>query len=435
MFKKFKENSNGLWTRNYKILMAGSLVSDAGTVIVDAVFGLMLLDLSESGMLYSLLLIIGNATGIIVPLLMGSRVEKKRKEKVIYSLDFISGGIFILMGFISMTNVISAELILGATLIYEAISSVYALAYDGLFPAIVKQENYARAYSVGSVMENLCESAGLLGVFGYNLFGAVPVLFFCGACYLVAAIFETRIKLSKGTAMAEKAVIDEGLGIKAFFNNYRDVFSVVNKTAGFREIVTCYLADSLRTGVLWAMILPYLELKYEYTSIFGFSLDRDYVYMIVLAFYSIGQFWSGVFNYRLNMHGKRRYTILIISSLVETISLSLVLVLPMLGSIIMMAAGGAASILSLCTYDTGIVERVPEEMRTRFSGVLESSSAGALIIGNFLGGLMIDHFTHAKIGIFLGGVPEIIMMLLLIFVFRDRVRTFFDTGIEEEKDI
>lgn len=417
-----------LWTKNFIILSLGSFVSVAGANIVEIVFGLIILDLTESGFFYSLLLAIGNFSGILVPVLVGTYLEKWEKQKVIYILDFSSAAVFLILAYISYEELLSPQVILMGAFIFETINVIYRTDYGSFLPSVVDKENYAKAYSVDSVINNFAEASFLVGILGYEYFGAAKILLLASAIFFVAACFETQIKpVHTGTVSNTKTI----RSLKETFRSYWDVWFSVGKIEGFKELITCFLSDGFRTGALWAMALPYFEYIYPYDTVFGITIEREYLYVVILAFYSIGQFWGGTLNYGLNIKKTRRFVLHLFVTVGEIGGLAAFPFFPIFGATILMFASGLCSIFTYCGYETVIYEKVPESMRARFTGMLNTTTAIVTALGNLVGGWIIDYFPNPEWGFFMTSIPQIAAMAILVLLFRSRFKEFFGRSSAE----
>lgn len=426
---EIKEQKTKLWTKSFIILIFGSFVSMAGTDAIDTVLGLLMLDVTGgSGLSYSALLAIGSVTGILIPISIGVYAEKWSKTKAIYTMDFISAIVLLIMAAICKLELMSEGVILFAAFVLESINTVYGLVYDSFFPSAVGKEVLSKAYSVNSVVADCAEVASLIGTLGYEYFGAFPVLIFASVCFMTAAYFETKIRVDQPSP-AKKDKTEHSL--KAIFAGYKEVWQYIRNTVGFTEIMLLYMLDCFRTGAMLSMLLPFFELIYPGHHLFGFSIDQEDVFIIILAFYSIGQFWGGIINYFMDIKPKYRFITLIAVSIGETVTMGIAAFFEVGGTITFVFISGIFAVLSYCAYETAIYEKVPADMRARFAGFLSTFAAVVSIAGNFVGGWIIDYSSQPEWGFIRTAVPQITIMLVLIFLFRSRFRTFFSETSEK----
>ena len=86
-----------LWTKNFTIIALGSAVSMLGNAVSGFGMGLLVLDYTNSILLYSFSMVIYALPKLIVPILAGPYLDRFSRRKVIYTLDFISAGMFLFL--------------------------------------------------------------------------------------------------------------------------------------------------------------------------------------------------------------------------------------------------------------------------------------------------------------------------------------------------
>ncbi len=419
-----------LWTKDFTTLLLGSFISLAGQSAMLIVFGLIILDLTQSGLFYAILLSISDIAGILVPITIGSYLEKWPKQKVIYLLDFASSALFFGLAIMAYFELLSVTTLILNSFILDVISVVYLTDYSAYFPAVVSKENYSKAFSLDSLMSNIAESASIIGLLAYEYIGIVPVLFFSGACYFVAACFETRLSPHQSETLDAKST-----SISAIINDYREVWNSIKKVQGLVSALVVYLADSFRTGAMWALILPYFEYYYPEITILSYRVPSEYLYVVFLGFYTVGQFWSGVFGYAGNESKKSKtFSIYLLVSFGEMLTLAIFPFCSAIGTVVLMAIAGFCSVTSFCIYESAFYSYIPENMRARFSGFMGSTSSLMLICGNLLGGLIIDYSQRPEYGFLLTSLPQIIFILAFSFFGLSKFKLFFNGSMTSSRD-
>ena len=90
-------NPKPLWTRDFTIITLGSVVSMFGNAMSGFAMSLMVLDISESTLLYSIYIAMFTLPQLIMPIVSGALLDRFSRKKTIYTLDFISAGLYLLM--------------------------------------------------------------------------------------------------------------------------------------------------------------------------------------------------------------------------------------------------------------------------------------------------------------------------------------------------
>ena len=89
-----------LWTRDFTIITLGSVVSMLGNAMSGFALSLLVLDYTESSLLYAIYIATFTAPQIIAPIFSGAILDRFSRKRTIYTLDFISAGIYAMAAFI-----------------------------------------------------------------------------------------------------------------------------------------------------------------------------------------------------------------------------------------------------------------------------------------------------------------------------------------------
>ena len=153
--KETKESKKGnpLWTRDFTILTLGSVVSMLGNAMSGFAMSLMVLDISGSTLLFALYVAMYTLPMIIMPVFSGAILDRFSRKKTIYTLDFLSAALYLLMGGVLMAGWFSFPLFLIYCFVLGSIESIYMVAYESFYPLLITEGNYQKAYSIASVLE------------------------------------------------------------------------------------------------------------------------------------------------------------------------------------------------------------------------------------------------------------------------------------------
>ncbi len=84
------DSTNTLWTRDFTIITIGSVISMLGNSLVGFAMSLMVLDYTNSSMLYAIYMVLYTLPQLITPIISGAILDRFSRKKMIYTLDFIS---------------------------------------------------------------------------------------------------------------------------------------------------------------------------------------------------------------------------------------------------------------------------------------------------------------------------------------------------------
>ena len=134
-------------------------------------------------------------------------------KKMIYTLDFMMGGLYLLMAILLTSGWFSFPIFALFSLTVGSVSSIYMVAYDSFYPLLISEGNYSKAYSIASVLETLAVFMVPVATFFYNMFGMGPLMMANAVCFLVAATLEMRIEAEeKYIEKQKKSIEGENLG-------------------------------------------------------------------------------------------------------------------------------------------------------------------------------------------------------------------------------
>lgn len=185
---------NKLWTKDFTILTLGTVVSMLGNSVSGFAIGLLALDYTGSTFLFAVFMVTYNFPKVIMPLISGPFLDKFSRKKIIYSLDFLSAGLYLLLFFLIQQNIFNYPLLLVGCLILGSIDSVYSVAYESFYPNLVSEGNYSKAYSISSIIFPLTTVMVPIAARIYDMVGIAPLFLFNAITFFIAAVFETQIK-------------------------------------------------------------------------------------------------------------------------------------------------------------------------------------------------------------------------------------------------
>lgn len=130
---------NKLWTKDFKIITIGSIISMLGNSVAGFAIGLLVLDLTDSTLLFSLFMVVYNLPKIVAPLFAGPYLDRFSRKKMIYTLDFMSAFIYVIMFFLLYVKWFNYPVFLFIVLLIGTIDGVYAVAYESFIPILFRK--------------------------------------------------------------------------------------------------------------------------------------------------------------------------------------------------------------------------------------------------------------------------------------------------------
>ena len=395
------ENKTKLWNKNFSIMTIGSIVSMLGNSISGFAIGLLILDYTKSNFLYMLTLILYNLPKIIVPSIAGPYLDKFSRRKAMYMLDFISAGLYGVIAYFSLSGAINFPVILSMCIIIGTIDSIYMVAYESLFPLLVNKENYRQAYSVSAVIGNISQIGLFVAPIVYSTVGTAPLFGFNAFTFLIAAIFETMIKVDESHIQH----LSEKYNIHAYVNDFKIGMKYLLQNKGLLYIVLFYTMLMSAGSVSHSLALPFFK------DTEGLGVDK-YVYIIIGMV--AGRLTGSFYHYTNKVSDNKKYAIAVFAFFVMSMVDGSYMFMPLYLMIGFMFISGLMTVTTYNLRMSSTQNYVPNEMRARFNGTFQTLTVlGATIFG-LIGGVLAEFVPIPYIA--LGGSIIVIISIFAIMI-------------------
>ena len=196
-----------LWTRDFTIITLGSVISMLGNSMSGFALSLLVLDYTGSNLLYAIYIATFTLPQIVMPIFSGAILDRFSRKKTIYTLDFLSSGVYLVAALILSRGWFSFPMLAFFCFIIGSINSIYFVAYDSFYPLLISEGNYSKAYSIASVLETLSALIIPIATYFYNLFGIAPLLGINALCFFIAATAETQIRAEEHYIEKQRAAL------------------------------------------------------------------------------------------------------------------------------------------------------------------------------------------------------------------------------------
>lgn len=183
-----------LWTRDFTIITLGSVVSMLGNAMSGFAMSLLVLDYTESALLYAIYIAVYTLPQIIMPIFSGAILDRFSRKKTIYTLDFVSAGLYGMAAILLSRGWFSFPVLALYCFVIGCINSVYTVAYQSFYPLLITGGNFSRAYSISSMLETMAAIMIPVSTYAYNMVGIAPLLGINALSFFLAAIMETQIR-------------------------------------------------------------------------------------------------------------------------------------------------------------------------------------------------------------------------------------------------
>jgi len=362
-----------LWNRDFTILTLGSFISALGSSAAGIGFGFLVYRETGSPLTLALFTVANIVPRMVTAFLAGPFVDRHSRQKIIYTLDFISATSFAAVAtalFLGFFNVLVFTLLAA---VFGIIDTVYQVAFMSLFPDTIPEGQFSRAYSLSSLIWPLTAAVmSPIAAFMIERFadGIALLMAFNATTYLVAACFETTMRIREKLNAKPVAGFRFLADMREGFRYYRTEKGVL----GIGLLFMCF-------AVVWAahdlLLMPYFLTHATFTI-------QHFSFLITAS--SLGRIIGGILHYTFEYPPKKRFAIAVaVYFTIEVISATF-LFLPYF---LMVALNFLTGLLAVTSYNirmSATQAYLPPEMRGRINaaqGLLSNigTVAGCLAIG------------------------------------------------------
>ena len=374
-----EKKKDTLWTRDFTIITVGSVISMFGNSLSGFAMSLMVLDYTGSSLYYALYIVLFTVPQVVMPIVGGAILDRFSRKKTIYMLDFISAGLYLLAGLLLGRGLFSYPLFAFYSLLIGSINSVYYVAFDSLYPMLITEGNYQRAYSIASVLETLSALMVPVSAFIYNSLGIAPLMIVNSVCFLSAALMETRIQAEE-KYIDERAREGEELGRgKRFFTDIREGMIYLISEKGLLAIALYFVFSAVSQGAGQVITLPYFKSTYP---------NGEYIYMMVWGMAVLGRAIGGLVHYRFKIPARYRYGIALFVYVFTSLAEGLYLYLPIPVMQILCFMSGILGVTSYTIRISATQKYVPDGKKGRFNGAFVMLNHVGMLTAELLAGAL-----------------------------------------------
>lgn len=409
-----------LWTKNFTIITVGSLISMLGSSVAGWAMGLLVYAETQDSLAYAAFMIIYSLPRILLPLLVGPILDRFSRRRVIYVLDFISAGMYLILFILLYQGFFQYFAFLAASVVIGSIDSVYGVAYESFYPNLISKGNFRKAYSVSSLLWPL-SAAVMIPIAGiaYTVSdkGISFLFLFNAVTFLIAAIFETRIRVHE--TQTEKAARQT---LRTFFDDLKEGVRYLKREKGLAVITAYFFCTTLLGSISQTFLQPYFMRMDSATvpALFGTGVM---LFTILMAMGTFGRLAGGGIQYFTKYPTDKKFAIAVFVYLSICVLEGSYLFLPNSLWWLMGTCTFCVGILGVNSYNIRIAATqsyVPDSVRGRFNGVFQMFNMLGAILGQLLGGiigkLVIDKTASVTLfgASFVVSIPMVMLLINLV---------------------
>ncbi len=369
-----------LWTHDFTIITLGSVISMFGNSISGFAMSLMVLDISGSTLLYAIYIAMFTIPQLFAPIVSGAILDRFSRKRTIYTLDFISAGLHVLLGIMLASGWFSFPFFAGYCFLLGSIQASYMVAYDSFYPLLISEGNFQKAYSIASVLETMSAVMVPVSAVLYRQVGLSPLMIVNGVCFFIAAVFETRIRAAEDYIELQKETAKKDVGRgKQVLLDIEEGFRYLAAEKGLMAIAMYFAFSSLTGGVSAVIVLPYFKHTFP---------DGEFIYMLVWGLGLAGRALGGMIHYRIKIPAHLRCRIALVIYVVISLCEGTYLFFPIPVMMLLCFIVGIGGITTYTIRVSSTQRYVPDEKKGRFNGAFNMINTLGALVGELAAGFL-----------------------------------------------
>lgn len=376
-------NRQTLWTYDFTVITIGSFISLVGNALSNFALSLLVLDYTGSTFLYMLFQVSFQLPIMICPVLAGPYLDRMSRKKVIYTLDFLSAGIYFLLFLLLRGGWFSYPALLSVSFVTGAIDGTYVVAFDSFYPNLITEGNFQKGYSVYGMLVDLSGFASpVAAVIYYRMGGAASLFAINALSFLIAACFEVTVRFREThIEEAPRETAESAFG--QFRRELREGFDYIRGEKGLLLIALYFMVSNLASGAE-QLQLPYF--LHHADRFAAWPVAAATLYSILSNFTTVGRLLGGAVQYKLRIPRERKFAVAFFVYVAVNVLSGTLLFLPVPLMAVWFFLDGVLGITSYTIRSAATQSYVPDNKRARFNGMFQmisfvGSVAGSLAIG------------------------------------------------------
>lgn len=403
MHTRKKRNPSGLWTKDFTIITVGSVISMFGNALAGFAISLLILDYTQSTMLYGIFIVLYTAPQILMPAVSGPILDRFSRKKMIYTLDFISSALYGTAAFVLYHDWFSYPMLAVGAFLVGSIDSVYRVAYDSFYPLLIQKENYQKAYSIASVLDTLSMVMVPVSAFLYNLMGIWPLFTINAVSFFCAAVMETRIRQDEHYLVIQKENQTE-TGHRQWSRDLKEGMQYLKNEKGLLAVALYFACSALLEGAVSVISLPYFKMNYKH---------GEYVFMIVGGLMFLGRMCGGLVHYQKEFPPEKKYRTALFVYTFTSLIMAFLLYLPLPAEAVLSFISGILGVTSYTIRISATQQYVPDEKKGRFNAAFQLLSTAGMLAGEGLSSVL-SGIIDERLILMVFGLFTVVMAVVLI---------------------
>lgn len=407
-----------LWTSDFTIITIGSVISMLGNSLTSFAMSLMVLDYTNSSMLYAIYMVLYTLPQLVTPIISGAILDRFSRKKMIYTLDFVSAGIYLIMAITLLNGLFNFPMFAAVIFILGIIQSTYYIAYDSLYPMLITEGYYQKAYSISSMLETMTVVMVPVSTFVYKLVGIGPLMVINAVSFAIAAIFEMQIGHEEKYVEKRKNEVDNSSSkIDQMLIDIKEGVKYMRSEPALLAIVSYFGLNMLACGAMDVLCLPYYKQNFK---------NGEYLYALVFGMSFIGRAVGGGIHYKFKIPTKLKFMFAMTIYIIIAIGEGTYMFMPIGLAVVVCFITGISGVTSYTIRISSTQSYVPDEKKGRYNGAFQLITTIGLVIGQMAGGALAQKM-DARFVVFAGNIIALIAAIIIIGGNRKAVAKIYNT--------
>ncbi len=361
-----------LWTMNFVLLWQGQFVSAIGDVVYEIALGFWILAMTGSTAMMGTLMAASTIPRVLLAPFAGVVVDRTNRKWLIVGMDAIRGVAVGLVAIAAMTGRAEVWMVFAAGVITGLCAAFFNPSIGSIIPDIVHRERIVQANSFFSMIR---AGSGILGnsIGGvlYAVLGAPLMFLVNGISYLFSSGTEIFIRVPETHKDREK---------KHFFTDMKEGLSFVWRNNGLRFLMTAAGVINFLASIAVLLLIP----LFQRTDWLGPAR-----YGVTMAVFTAAMIAGMATTASIKIPPERRLLLFGISTVLFVAPL---MAFPFFGvfwpMLVCIVIAGYSNAIVNVLIQSVIQLGVPQELRGKVMGLLDTLTQGLTPIGMAIGGVL-----------------------------------------------
>ncbi|MDK2853631.1 MAG: hypothetical protein PWP49_1503 [Thermococcaceae archaeon] len=398
--------------RNFWLYAMGRFVSLVGSGVQDVALPLFILDLTGSGTIMGIFMIISMLPRLILYPIAGVVGDKINRKWIMVWMDFGRGAVILFLALLASRNLITIPILFAAQFVVSLMNALFGPATGAMLPDIVEKEELMRANSILMSLNSTAYIVGpALGGIIYGVGGIMAAFLINGVSFIASGVSELFIRYEQK--------VEKIKNIGEIVDGLRDGLNYIRVQRGILILMSFVLVVNFLAVPIFAVLYPYVMrvvIKFSAEQ-YGF-LETSFMGGILLGNLLIGAFFAKKKAENLLVKGLIFETVFLLVFAILMFPQSIAFFLGpswrMFGAIALVSVlMGISNAFVTTPLNVEFQQLVPTEYRARVFSVVEVMSQGIVPIGYGMVGILLDKLPAHWIAF---SLTVLILISVLLFV-------------------